>query len=170
MAQIPHVNNTLKPITLLIAPQVPTVVQPMEVQKMSVGNHGVITLPQVPIGGIIMGSSLSRNPVPISGTILSSPMSTVQVPISRFNHTPTTPIGIGMTLEEKERRRIEKHKEQNNRYRDKTKHYTKLASLATDREKIYALLLLCRPELTNIDKLSLEIEIERFLRSLQELK
>lgn len=63
---------------------------------------------------------------------------TMQIPIPSFNHVPITPVILpnqvnnisnGNTLEEKEQRRLQKLREAQSRYRDKTNPYIEIANI-----------------------------------------
>jgi hypothetical protein len=164
MAQIPHVNNNLKPITLLVAPKVSTVVQPMEVQKLPIGNQNVTILPQqVPI----TGSTTSISSVlPIYTPQIAMPIIqtgyTSQYSMARFDHVPSIPIitnKLGMTLEEKEAQRLAKQRERNYKHRDKTKPFKDLVNAPTEKDKIIGMFKLCYPQLEALPSSELDQEM-----------
>lgn len=102
---------------------------------------------------------------PITLTIIRDQTNVKEIP--SFNHNPVVPtISPQFKIDERESQRLIKKREVDAKYRSRVKDYTKLGTMDTDQEKMYALLLLCRPELSNTNKLLLETKISDFLYSL----
>lgn len=120
-------------------------------------------LPQALVQSSIMNSSVT--------VVKTAP--TMQIP--NFNHVPITPTIThnnliktpnGMTLEEKERRRLERDRERCARYRQKVSDYKRLGTLKTEKEKITSLVILCYPELKNMSPSELDQKVSQFISSL----
>lgn len=85
--------------------------------------------------------------------------------ISDVTYVPLKPIIQNhITLEEKEAQRLAKQRIRNSKYRDRTKPYTELSGLDTEKEKIMALVKLCYPHLTEINPLILDSEVSVFIK------
>lgn len=101
--------------------------------------------------------------IPLTMTILPTKPGSIQqipIPMPNFNHVPVQPnIVSNISLEEKERRRLAKQKERNNRYRDKTKPYIELANAPTEKDKIAKLFKLCYPKLEHLPESVFDQEI-----------
>jgi hypothetical protein len=161
MTQIPHVNNNPKPITSLIVPRVSTVMQSIEVKKLPIGNQSVITLPQqiptvvqpievqkIPIGN---QNVMALPPVPISGIIVESPIS------QNLDNK-------NITEEDRKQLRLQKLRESQSKYRDKTKPYIRIASIPGERCQVMELLKLHYPQLEQVPSYVLEAEIDEFIK------
>ncbi len=91
----------------------------------------------------------------------------------KFNHVPiiATPIDriqqmSNDDLREKEIRRLESERLRSAKYRQKTASYQKIGTLKTEKEKILAVVLLCYPELNNMESWRLDQKISDFIISL----
>ena len=93
--------------------------------------------------------------------------------IPSFNHVPIVATQIDRIqqmsdndLREKEIRRLEAERLRSAKYRQKTASYQKIGTLKTEKEKILALVLLCYPELGNMESWRLDQKISDFIVSL----
>ena len=107
-------------------------------------------------------------PRPITLNILpKQPIPTFQyAPV--IPHVPDNPYNLkpGISLEEKERYRMERDRQRSSNYYNKIKSYKKLGTLGSEREKIIALLLLCYPSLREMNSSDLERRVVQFIDSL----
>lgn len=91
------------------------------------------------------------------------PVNTQQI-IPNFNHVPVTPVIMpsysnNISLEEKERLRLEKQRQHKARYDQKVKSYAKIGTLQTETDKIKAVLLLYYSSLTDMHPYELDIRV-----------
>lgn len=127
-----------------------------------------VQLPNKPITLTILpiNTQNSHSPPTINQQVIPS----TQVHIPNFNHIPIIPATNQrvpeLSLEEKARRRLENDRLRAARYRQKTSDYQKLGTLDTEKEKITSLVLLCYPELRNMNPQELETKVCQFISSL----
>ena len=91
------------------------------------------------------------------------------VPIHSFpirEISPEQAITTLAALQEKEAKKAEQQRLSNARYRDKVRDYKNLGTLRTEKEKIIGMVLLCYPQLKDMNSIKLDAKVTQFIQSL----
>lgn len=163
-------NTSQSPTNIPSSPIKPTT---LKILSPSVASIAV----QVPIDTYIENNFCEQKKSPIdnkssyitySRNTLSGPGNSPLIP--SFNHIPVTPSCVppNMSLEDKEKSRLEKQRLRTAKYNQKIKAYKKIALLDSNLEKIKGILLICYPELSKMNAIELNLRVERIIQSLNQ--